>query len=78
MQPMTAVTLFRLRWILDGQDGFEAKHRDLLRDLWPKFDSHFPEADLSREGQVMLFRIGYGRGIEFGTYRKAVEDSLLR
>mgnify|MGYP001160589068 CR=1 FL=1 len=77
MQPMTAVTLFRLRWILEGQGGFEAKHRDMLRDLWPKFDSLFPEADFRTEGQVMLFRIGYGRAIEHGTYRKAVEAALL-
>ena len=77
MQPMTAVTLFRLRWILEGQSGFEAKHRDMLRDLWPKFDNLFPEADFRTEGQVMLFRIGYGRAIEHGTYRKAVEATLL-
>jgi nitroreductase len=77
MQPMTAVTLFRLRWILEGQGGFESKHRDMLRDLWPKFDSLFPEADFRKEGQVMLFRIGYGRAIEHGTYRKPVEDALL-
>lgn len=73
MQPMTAVTLFRLRWILDGQDGFEMKHRDMLHDLWPKFDSHFPQADFRKEGQVMLFRIGYGRPVEYGTWRKAVQ-----
>jgi len=72
MQPMTAVTLFRLRWDLEGSDGFELKHRTMLRDLWPSFDAIFPEADFSREGQVMLFRIGYGRPIEHGTLRKPV------
>ncbi|MDP3430728.1 MAG: hypothetical protein Q8R89_10405, partial [Desulfomicrobium sp.] len=78
MQPMTAVTLFRLRWDLEGTDGFELKHRTMLRELWPKFDALFPEADFSREGQVMLFRIGYGRPIEYGTFRKPVESFLSR
>jgi molybdopterin/thiamine biosynthesis adenylyltransferase/nitroreductase len=78
MQPMTAVTLFRLRWDLEGSDGFELKHRTMLRDLWPRFDALFPEADFSSEGQVMLFRIGYGRPIEYGTFRKPVESFLNR
>jgi len=72
MQPMTAVTLFRLRWDLEGADGFELKHRTMLRELWPRFDALFPDADFTREGQVMLFRIGYGRAIEHGTFRKPV------
>lgn len=76
MQPMTAVTLFRLRWDLEGVEGFDLKHRSMLRELWPKFDSLFPDADFSREGQVMLFRIGYGRPIEHGTWRKPVETFL--
>lgn len=73
MQPMTAVTLFRLRWDLEGVEGFGLKHRAMLRELWPQFDRLFHNADFSREGQVMLFRIGYGRAIEYGTWRKSVE-----
>lgn len=74
MQPMTAVTLFRLRWDLEGPEGFESSHRTMLRDLWPRFDRLFPDADFRQEGQVMLFRIGYARPIEHGTYRKPAAD----
>jgi len=76
MQPMTAITLFRLRWDLEGLDGFELKHRTMLRELWPRFDALFPDANFSQDGQVMLFRIGYGRAIEHGTLRKPVEGFL--
>ncbi|KAF5051153.1 ThiF family protein [anaerobic digester metagenome] len=72
MQPMTAITLFRLRWDLEGSDAFEPKHRGMLRDLWPKFDNIFTDSDCRTGGQVMLFRIGYARPVKFGTYRKPV------
>jgi molybdopterin/thiamine biosynthesis adenylyltransferase len=74
MQPMTAVTLFRLRWILEGPDAFAVDHRTMLRGLWPEFDGLFPDADFRSEGQVMLFRIGVARSIEYGTYRKTFRE----
>lgn len=76
MQPMTAVTLFRLRWDLDGAESFDPQHRNMLRELWPKFDNLFPAADFRKDGQIMLFRIGYAQNIHYGTYRKSIESFL--
>lgn len=70
MQPMTAVTLFRLRWDMEGPGAFSARHQTMLGRLWPEFDALFPQADFSREGQVMLFRIGHAPAVRYGTYRK--------
>ncbi|EPR37254.1 UBA/THIF-type NAD/FAD binding protein [Desulfovibrio sp. X2] len=70
MQPMTAVTLFRLRWDLEGPEAFSAPHQALLSELWSEYDALFPAADFGREGQVMLFRVGYGKPVRFGTFRK--------
>ncbi len=78
MQPMTAVTLFRLRWDLEGPAAFSPRHQVLLGRLWPEFDALFPRAEFSREGQIMLFRIGHAASVRHGTYRKPVEAFLDR
>ena len=77
MQPMTAITLFRLRWDMEGEQAFSPRHGKMLKALWPEFDALFPAADFAREGQVMLFRIGYASPIRYGTYRKPVEHFLM-
>ena len=70
MQPMTAITLFWLRWQIEGKKSFAKKHRKLLQDVWEEYQSLFQEVNFSREGQVMLFRFGYGEEIKYKTYRK--------
>ena len=70
MQPMTAVTLFRLRWDLEGPDAFLPAHRVLLRGIWPEFDALFPKVDFHGQGLIMLFRMGRGPAITHGTYRR--------
>ncbi|MBU4259087.1 MAG: ThiF family adenylyltransferase [Proteobacteria bacterium] len=77
MQPMTAITLFWQRCQIEGEKSFAKKHRKLLQDVWEEYQSMFQEVNFSREGQVMLFRFGYGREIKYGTYRKDV-NSFLR
>ena len=77
MQPMTAITLFWLRWQIEGEESFAKKHRKLLHDVWKEYQSLFQEANFSNEGLVMLFRFGYGKEIKYGTYRKDV-NSFLR
>ena len=77
MQPMAAVTLFWLRWQLEGEDGFSKRHRKLLRGVWEEYRALFPEVDFSREAHVILFRFGYAEGIRCRTLRKDV-DSFLR
>ncbi|OIQ49161.1 Sulfur carrier protein ThiS adenylyltransferase [Pseudodesulfovibrio hydrargyri] len=72
MQPMTAVTLFRLRWLLEGPDTFSPKHRDMLSSVWASLAELFPK--VWAQGPVMLFRAGFGKPIHFGTYRRPVES----
>jgi hypothetical protein len=76
MQPMTAITLFWLRWQMEGEGSFSHKHQKLLRSVWETFRTTFPRVDFSQEGQIMLFRVGYGKEIAFGTYRKDVNTFL--
>ena len=70
MQPMTAITLFWLRWQIEGKKSFAKKHRKLLQDVWEEYQSLFQEVNFSKEGQVMLFRFVYGKEIKYKTYRK--------
>ena len=76
MQPMTAVTLFWLRWQLRGGEGFSEKHRKLLRRVWEDYRALFSSVDFEKEGHVMLFRLGYAEGIKQRTYRRDVDDFL--
>ncbi len=76
VQPMAAMTLFRTRWVLEGEGGgFSVKHQALLREVWRRYDGLFPGVDFSQKGQVMLFRFGYGRPMRYGTHRK--KDEML-
>lgn len=77
MQPMTAITLFWLRWQLEGEQAFQEKHRRLLRSVWQDYQDLFRDVDFSRDGHVMLFRFGYGEEIRCFTYRKGVDSFLL-
>lgn len=70
LQPMTAITLFWLRWRLDGPEAFSATHRKLLENVWPEFEALFPELG-GTCWPVMLFRVGYAKPIRFGTQRRS-------
>jgi molybdopterin/thiamine biosynthesis adenylyltransferase len=74
MQPMTAITLFWLRWQIEGEESFAKKHRKLLHNVWEEYQSLFQEVSFFKKGQVMLFRFGYGEEIKYGTYRKDLKD----
>ncbi len=76
MQPMTAITLFWLRWQMDGEADFLPAHRRLLREVWQDYRKLFPDVDFSKEGHVMLFRMGYAPPITHRTYRKSVQNFL--
>jgi len=77
MQPMTAITLFWLRWQIEGEESFSENHRKLLSHVWKEYVTLFPEVDFSRDGQVMLFRLGYGKEIKYGTHRKNIDSFLV-
>ena len=74
MQPMTAVTLFWLRWLWEGETAFAESHRQLLEKVWVDFQKLFTQVDFSKQGLIMLFRTGYGPAIRHRTYRKELQD----
>jgi molybdopterin/thiamine biosynthesis adenylyltransferase len=77
MQPMAAVNLFWLRWQLEGPDGFMDKHQSLLNSVWAEYQGLFPGVDFSREGHVMLFRLGFAKDIRHRTYRRDLDHFLV-
>ena len=78
MQPMTAVTLFWLRWLWEGPTSFSEKHQKLLERVWQDFKGLFATVDFEKQGLVMLFRTGYGPGIRHRTLRRDVGDFLIK
>jgi molybdopterin/thiamine biosynthesis adenylyltransferase len=77
VQPMTAITLFWLRWQLEGPESFMDKHQHLLNSVWGEYQGLFPGVDFSKEGHVMLFRMGYAKEIKHRTYRKELDSFLI-
>jgi len=73
-QPMTAITLFWMRWLIEGKQNFSKKHRGLLNNVWKNYRDLFPDVDFTTQGHVMLFRVGYAKEIMYGTLRKNVGD----
>jgi molybdopterin/thiamine biosynthesis adenylyltransferase len=78
MQPMTAVTLFWLRWLWEGPTSFSEKHQKLLERVWLDLKGLFAAVDFEKQGLVMLFRTGYGPGIRHRTLRRSVGDFLMK
>jgi hypothetical protein len=76
MQPMTAITLFWLRIQLEGDESFATAHRRRLASLWSEYRSLFPDLDFSTNGQIMLFRFGYGRPMRVPTTRRPLQSFL--
>jgi hypothetical protein len=77
VQPMTAITLFWLRWQLEGPEDFSKGHQKLLTDIWEDYRDLFHGVDFSKEGHVMLFRLGFAKEISQYTYRKDLESFLI-
>ncbi len=75
-QPMTAATLFWLRWQMGGQDDFSPVHRKLLTEVWPHY-RRLLGVQSESEGHVMLFRVGRGRPVSCRTLRKPVDAFRL-
>ena len=72
-QPMTAITLFWLRWQLGRQDGFDESQRRLLEIMWPAYKRLLVGDADAGQGHVMLFRIGYGRPVTCRTLRRPIQ-----
>ena len=79
MQPMTAVTLFFLRWQMGGKSDFSLRHQNLLQKVIPAYEKLFQDpAAAWKEAPVMLFRIGYAKEIHHFTSRKDPEHFLRK
>jgi len=76
-QPMTAITLFWMRWRMKQLGALGGKQERLLQSLWGKYHELFDVAGDSREGHVMLFRIGVGRQVACRTVRRPPEACML-
>jgi sulfur-carrier protein adenylyltransferase/sulfurtransferase len=72
-QPMAAITLFWLRWKLEGDREFSPKHRKLLSKVWNDWRDLFRTVDFEKEWPLMLFRVGYGKSIMCHTLRKDID-----
>lgn len=76
-QPMTAITLFWMRWRMNQLDALGGTQARMLESLWERYHDTFDVAPDSPEGHVMLFRIGVGQPVACQTLRKAPEASIL-
>jgi hypothetical protein len=76
-QPMTAITLFWMRWRMNQLDGLGVQQARSLQALWHAYQDIFDVKPNSPEGHVMLFRIGVGHPIACRTLRKPPEACLL-
>ncbi len=76
-QPMTAITLFWTRWQQESGKNFSKKHNKLLNSLWTQYQSIFKKVDFSKNGHIMLFRIGYADNISCRTLRKDMNSFLM-
>ena len=72
VQPMTAVTLFFMRFLFKKEHEFLPGHIRLLDSVKALYLKLFPGVD-DLNGQVMLFRVGRGREIKHFTRRKNIE-----
>ena len=76
-QPMTAITLFWLRWKLGAQNELPARQRHALDRLWPAYEALLGDAGCPDRGHVMLFRIGFGRRVTCRTLRRSLDSFFL-
>jgi molybdopterin/thiamine biosynthesis adenylyltransferase len=70
MQPMTAITLFYLRRMLEGKSNFLEKHQKVLERVYGNYKQIFPVIGDENYRQIMLFRFGYAENIRIRTLRR--------
>lgn len=76
VQPMTAITLFWERCERGCISDFSPRHQAMLQALWPRYRALFPLCTEGDRTHVMLFRFGTGADIEYGTYRKPLDQLM--
>lgn len=78
VQPMTAITLFWLRWQRNGMNDFSEQNRKILSSIWNDFQELFPGVNFERNGLIMLLRFGVSKPVSMGTLRKKYEQFILK
>jgi len=73
-QPVTVLTLFLLRLLKQGGEGFLPQHLPLVKTLYAKLKKTIPFKP--ENGLIMLFRLGYAPPPTGRALRKRVEDIL--
>lgn len=73
-QPIAAPALFRMRVLERGDDCFSPEHRQKLKNTWPIIEQCFP--GFSNKKPILFFRIGFGKSIKYGTYRRPLESFI--
>lgn len=76
MQPVTAVTLFWLRWQLKGKEQFSPEHHSILAQAWHNLQKMFPAVNWKTHNPVMIFRCGQAQPPSTGTLRKDIADFI--
>jgi hypothetical protein len=73
-QPVTVVTLFLLRLLRHGGEGFTPQQRRWVQDLVQPFEALF--GPVGQRGLIMLFRVGYASAPTARTFRRKLEDFI--
>ena len=76
-QPMTAITLFWLRWQLGAGEAFPERQQHQLEAVWPAYERLLGGRQSACKGHVMLFRVGCGKRVACRTLRRPIESFLL-
>ncbi len=73
-QPIAAPALFRMRVLENGSECFSPKHRELIEETWPIIEECFP--GFTNKKPILFFRIGFGKSIKYGTYRRSLASFI--
>ena len=73
-QPIAAPALFRMRVLQEGRGKFSLAHQKALESAWPIIEECFP--GFANKKPILFFRIGFGKSIRYGTYRKSLASFI--
>lgn len=76
VQPMTAITLFGVRWMGQGRDQFSAAEQKVFTKVWQNFQKLYPLLDFTSSTPVILLRFGYSQPMTTGTLRKDIKQFM--
>lgn len=78
MQPMTAITLFFMRLVLEEESNFKKRHHTMLEYASHQYQKLFPELIGKNRGQIMLFRFSHTSLIKQDTIWMDLNDFIKK